>query len=90
EFNTSSELFALGISLFVLGFAVGPALWAPLSGLYGRNILFITTHGFIVALVAASAGCQSMASLLVFRFLAGTFGASPLTNCGGLIAGLFP
>jgi MFS family permease len=30
-----------------------------------------------------------MASLLVFRFLAGTFGASPLTNTGGVIADLF-
>ncbi|TVY82530.1 Efflux pump FUB11 [Lachnellula suecica] len=90
EFHTSSELFALGVALFVLGFAVGPAFWAPLSELYGRRILFITTHGFIVAFVGASAGCTSMASFLVFRFLAGTFGASPLTNSGGLIADLFP
>lgn len=90
EFNTSSEVFALGISLFVLGFAVGPALWAPLSELYGRQILFVITHGFVVAFVAASAGCNSMASLLVFRFLAGMFGASPMTNSGGVIADLFP
>ncbi|KAF4625817.1 hypothetical protein G7Y89_g12347 [Cudoniella acicularis] len=90
EFDVSSEVFALGISLFVLGFALGPALWAPLSELYGRQILFIITHAFLVAFVAASAGCKSMASLLVFRFLTGTFGASPLTNSGGLIADLFP
>jgi len=90
EFNVSSEVFALGIALFVLGFAVGPALWAPLSELYGRRILFITTHACFVAFVAASAGCNSMASLLVFRFLSGTFGASPLTNSGGVIADLFP
>ena len=90
EFNVSSEVNTLGISLFVLGFAVGPALWAPLSELYGRRILFITTHGVIVIFVAASAGCTSMAQLLVFRFLAGMFGASPLTNSGGLIADMFP
>jgi len=90
EFNSSSEVYALGISLFVLGFAIGPALWAPLSELYGRQILFIATHGFVVAFVAASAGCHSMASLLIFRFLAGMFGASPLTNSGGVLADLFP
>jgi MFS family permease len=90
EFNVSGEVFAVGIALFVLGFAVGPALWAPLSELYGRQVLFITTHAIMVAFVTASAGCKSMASLLVFRFLAGTFGASPLTNSGGLIADLFP
>jgi MFS family permease len=90
EFDVSSEVFALGIALFVLGFAVGPALWAPLSELYGRKILFITTHACFVAFVAAAAGCKSIASLMVFRFFGGTFGASPLTNSGGLIADLFP
>ncbi|KAG4425427.1 hypothetical protein IFR04_001346 [Cadophora malorum] len=90
EFDVSSEIYTLGISLFVLGFAVGPALWAPLSELHGRRILFITTHGVIVVFVAASAGCTSMAQLLIFRFLAGMFGASPLTNSGGLIADMFP
>lgn len=30
EFNVSSEVFILGTSLFVLGFAVGPVIWAPL------------------------------------------------------------
>jgi MFS family permease len=90
EFGASREVFALGVSLFVLGFTVGPALWAPLSELYGRQILFVVTHGLVVAFVAASAGANSMASLLVFRFLAGTFGASPMTNSGGVIADLFP
>jgi MFS family permease len=89
EFHASKEVFALGISLYVLGFAIGPALWAPLSELYGRQVLFIVTHSFLVAFVAASAGSTSMASLLVFRFLSGTFGASPLTNSGGVIADLF-
>lgn len=32
EFNVSVEITTLGISLFVVGFAVGPLLWAPLSG----------------------------------------------------------
>jgi MFS family permease len=90
EFNCSREVYAMGIALFVLGFAVGPALWAPLSELYGRKILFIATHTFVVVFVAASAGCKNMASLLVYRFLAGMFGASPLTNAGGVIADMFP
>jgi hypothetical protein len=31
EFRISQEVVVLGISLFVVGFAVGPLLWAPLS-----------------------------------------------------------
>lgn len=90
QFEVSAEVFTVGIALFVLGFAVGPALWAPLSELYGRRIWFIITHALVVAFVAASAGCENITSLLIFRFLAGTFGASTLTNSGGVIADLFP
>lgn len=32
-FRISQEVGILGISLFVLGFAIGPLLWAPLSGM---------------------------------------------------------
>lgn len=32
QFNVSDEVVTLGVSLFVLGFAVGPLLWAPMSG----------------------------------------------------------
>lgn len=88
-FAISSEVNTLGVALFVLGFAIGPCLWAPLSELYGRQILFRTTIAFFTACVAGSAGANSASTLLVLRFLAGTFGASPLTNAGGIIADLF-
>lgn len=34
EFRVAQIIGTLGISLFVLGFAIGPLLWAPLSGEY--------------------------------------------------------
>lgn len=34
DFHVSTTVAILGISLFVFGFAVGPLLWAPLSGMY--------------------------------------------------------
>lgn len=33
ELHTSNEVVILGVSLFVLGFAVGPLVWAPMSGM---------------------------------------------------------
>lgn len=89
EFNTSSEVVVLGISLFVLGFAIGPLMWAPLSELYGRQILFISTYAVLTVFNAGAAGANSMVTLIVLRFFAGTFGASPLTNAGGVIADMF-
>jgi hypothetical protein len=32
-FKVNTEIAILGVSLFVLGFAIGPLMWAPLSGM---------------------------------------------------------
>jgi MFS family permease len=90
EFNTNNDWVAAGISFYVLGFALGPAIWAPLSELYGRRPVFNISLCATTACIGAGAGCKNMASLLVFRFLAGTFGASPLVNSGGVISDLWP
>jgi hypothetical protein len=33
-FHVTTTVAILGVSLFVLGFAIGPLLWAPLSGMF--------------------------------------------------------
>jgi MFS family permease len=89
QFGVSQEVATLGVSLFVLGFAIGPLLWAPLSELYGRQIVFIATYGVLTVLCAGAAGSQNIQTLIALRAFAGAFGSSPLTNAGGVIADLF-
>lgn len=89
QFDVSSEVVTLGISLFVLGFAIGPLLWAPLSEMYGRQILFFGTYAMLTAFNAGAAGAQNIQTLIILRFFAGSFGSSPLTNAGGVIADMF-
>ncbi|KAK5132922.1 MFS siderochrome iron transporter 1 [Meristemomyces frigidus] len=89
EFGCSREIYTLGISFFVLGFAVGPLLWAPLSELFGRQVLYVTTYGMLTVFNAGAAGSNSITTLIVLRFFAGAFGSSPLTNAGGVIADMF-
>ncbi|OLN83068.1 putative MFS-type transporter [Colletotrichum chlorophyti] len=89
DFGVSTEIGILGVSLFVVGFAVGPLLWAPLSELYGRQYLFIGTYIALTAFNAGAAGAQNIETLIILRFFAGTFGASPMTNAGGVIADMF-
>lgn len=88
-FDVSTEVAILGVSLFVVGFAIGPLLWAPMSELYGRQKLFFITYMALTAFNAGAAGAPNMAALVVLRFLAGAFGSSPLTNAGGVIADMF-
>ncbi|WVN85515.1 uncharacterized protein L203_100662 [Cryptococcus depauperatus CBS 7841] len=85
EFHASQELLIGGISLFVVGFAFGPLFWAPLSEVFGRRIVYIISYGFLTLWSGASAGSKTVTQLLVFRFLAGFFGSSPLANAGGTI-----
>ncbi|KAK1691558.1 major facilitator superfamily transporter [Colletotrichum godetiae] len=89
DFKVSTEIGILGVSLFVVGFAVGPLMWAPLSELYGRQYLFIATYIALTAFNAGAAGAQNIETLIILRFFAGTFGASPMTNAGGVIADMF-
>lgn len=88
-FSASTEVATLGVSLFVLGFAVGPLLWAPLSEMYGRQIIFAVTYGAFAIFNAGATGSKNIQTLLVLRFFAGAFGSSPLTNAGGHIADMF-
>jgi MFS family permease len=37
--NTSSILSTLTVSIFILGFAVGPLFFSPLSEIYGRRMV---------------------------------------------------
>lgn len=89
-FQCSTEVATLGIVVFVLGFAIGPLFWVPMSELYGRQILFVGTYAALTAFNAGAAGSKNISTLIILRFFAGAFGSSPLTNAGGVIADMFP
>ena len=38
QYHVSTEVGLLGLSFYVLGFALGPLFWAPLSELRGRRL----------------------------------------------------
>ncbi|KAG9695006.1 MFS transporter, partial [Aureobasidium melanogenum] len=88
-FHASTELITAGVSLFVLGFALGPLVWAPLSETIGRQKVFFATFACFSAFLAGCAGVNNIGSLLVLRFFAGSFGSSPFTNAGGVISDIF-
>lgn len=86
----NTELAAFVLSVYVLGFAFGPMILAPLSEMYGRIPVYHFCNVLFLAFTIACAVAPTLDSLIVFRFLAGTFGAAPMTNGGGSIADMFP
>jgi MFS family permease len=87
DFQKPSTLFWTGgVSLFVLGFAFGPLLWAPASEVFGRRNVYLVSYFFLTLWQAVTCAAPNPGSVLVFRGLAGLFGSSPLANAGGTIA----
>lgn len=89
DFNVDAEVSILTVSLFVLGFAIGPMSWAPMSELFGRQIIYFITFGLSVLFGACSIASQNIQTLLVLRFLSGAIGASSIVNSAGVISDIF-
>lgn len=88
-YGISSEVFTLGITFYVLGFAFGPCFWAPFSEMWGRRIVFLITYFFFFIFQLGGALAPNIETVLVVRFLTGFFGSAPLTNSGGVVADCF-
>lgn len=81
EFGSTNTLLAgFVVSVYVLGFAIGPLILAPASELVGRAIIYhICNVGFTVFSVACAVS-TNLGMLIVFRFFQGCFGSAPVTN----------
>lgn len=91
EFNNENELLAeFVVSIYILGFAFGPLIIAPLSEIYGRAPLYISCNILFIIFSVACGLSKNMGTLVAFRFLLGCAGASPLTLGGGTIADMIP
>jgi MFS family permease len=68
---------------------VGAAFAGPFSETFGRNAVYIVTMFIFMIFIMASALAPNIGAQLAFRFLAGIFGATPLTCAGGSISDLW-
>jgi MFS family permease len=84
--ETRPPVASLVVSIFVLGFAFGPVLLSPLSELYGRRLLLNISNVVTLGFSIGSALAPNIATFIVFRFIAGSFGAGPMNIGGGSIA----
>jgi len=87
--NTSVVLSSLTVSIFVLGYVIGPLILAPLSEIYGRRPVLTCANIVFCVWQIGCALAPNISALIVFRFLAGIGGSGCLTIGGGLISDLF-
>lgn len=84
--GVSNEAIFLSISLFVLGFGVGPLLFAPLSEMIGRKPVYCISIFFYFIFTLPSCLAHNIATMLAARMIAGIASSAPMTNVGGSIA----
>lgn len=88
-FNTQDETVAtFVVSIYILGFAVGPLIVSPLSEIYGRYKVYLVCNVMFIVFTIACAVASSMGQLVAFRFFAGVFGVCPVTLGGASISDL--
>lgn len=89
QFGVSTEVGILGLSLYVLGFATGPILWAPLSELRGRKLpLIISMFGFSIFSIA-TAVAKDLQTIFICRFWGGVFASCPLAVVAAVFSDMF-
>lgn len=80
HYHVSRVVALLGVSLYVLGFALGPLLVGPLSQVVGKRPVYLATFVCFTAFSFGAAEAPNIAALIVFRFLAGAMGSSAFNN----------
>ncbi|KAG0128968.1 major facilitator superfamily domain-containing protein [Tuber indicum] len=86
---TSPTIASMTVSIFLIGFALGPLFMAPLSELFGRVIVIRVTTVLFLIFSIACALANSTAQMMVFRLLSGLAGSAPLALGGGILSDIW-
>lgn len=86
---TEQELLVLPVSIYLIGYILGPLIFAPLSESYGRKIVMICTFSMFTIFIMACALAPNFASLVVFRLFAGIGASTPVSVIGGIYADIY-
>lgn len=79
----------LPATTYLVGFVLGPLVFAPLSEQYGRRFILVSTLCLYTIFTMATALAPNWAAFLVFRIFAGIFASPPLSVTGGSIADVY-
>ena len=86
ELGMQSDIeIEMALSIFILGYAVGPLFFGPVSELYGRKRVVLVSNFFYLAWNLGCGFAQNKAEMFVFRLLAGIGGSAPLAIGGGAL-----
>lgn len=90
-FNISQTVFLLGNLLYLsIGVAFTPLLLAPLSEIFGRQPIFMSSAAIFGLLYIPAALTPTFAGFLIVRFLQGCVASVGNSMVGGTVSDIFP
>ncbi|KAF2150854.1 MFS general substrate transporter [Myriangium duriaei CBS 260.36] len=87
--NHNEYQLVLPISIYLVGYVLGPLAFGPLSESYGRKWVMIATFGIFTVFTLGCALAPAFASYIVFRLLVGIGASSPISVVGGIYADVY-
>ncbi|KAL9058053.1 MAG: hypothetical protein Q9206_002081 [Seirophora lacunosa] len=88
--SSDASLTSFTVSVYIMGYVLGPLLYAPISEIYGRAmILHIANLAFVITAIVCAVS-NSLGLFIVFRLFMGFAGCASVTLGGGVIADLMP
>jgi len=89
EYAIGEELALLTITVFVIGFGIGPLVFAPMSELAGRKPVYVLTFTLAFIFEIPCALADSLSMLLVCRLIDGVAFSAPVALVGGTLSDLW-
>lgn len=89
EYNVSTVVATLGVSLFLLGFVLGPPCFGPASEIWGRRVPLFAGYLCFAIFQVPVAVAQNLATIMICRFLGGFAASAPLAVVGGALGDLW-
>ncbi|KAJ5360551.1 Major facilitator superfamily domain general substrate transporter [Penicillium concentricum] len=89
EFGIGREVSLLVVTVFVIGFGIGPMVFAPMSEIFGRRPVYALTLAIAVIFVIPCAVSKNIGTLIVCRLIDGIAFSAPMTLVGGTLADLW-
>lgn len=80
DFEASQFTATLGICLFILGVALGPLIFAPLSEHYGRSPTYVVSYGIFLCFLLATPLMEHQNAFFAQRLLSGFFSSAPTST----------
>lgn len=88
QFKVGSVVATLPLTLFVIGYGIGPMWFLPMleNARFGRTLIYITTLFLFFILQIPTALVKNIAGLCILRFIAGIFALPALATGGASVS----